>query len=193
MVPSETASRWEQPPAWNGKAETWDDWEREVALWTDSFDTKHAPTLGPRLVRSLSHLPQVHDVGLSFPRVELVKNTVETLLTALRNPGLVRRMPTDVAATSMRRKVVSVGFAACGIRVNKRYSELGKALKHLDVTLGAGKLFHAGIRAILLLENSGLNGSEASAGLATQENSHEYDRFTNGLEQWPNSSCGVYC
>ena len=39
MDPSENASRLEQPPAWNGKADTWDDWERE-ALWTDSFDTK---------------------------------------------------------------------------------------------------------------------------------------------------------
>ena len=31
---------------WNGKAETWDDWEREVTFWTDSFDTRQAPTLG---------------------------------------------------------------------------------------------------------------------------------------------------
>ena len=62
-----------------------------MTLWTDSVDTRQAPTLGPRLVRSLSHLTQVYDVGLSVPRVDLVKNTgVETLPTALRHSGLVR-------------------------------------------------------------------------------------------------------
>ena len=60
---------------WNGNSGTWDDWERQVTLWTDSADTRQAPTLGQRLVRSLSYLPQVHAVGLSVPRVELVKNT----------------------------------------------------------------------------------------------------------------------
>ena len=60
---------------WNGKSGTWDDWEREVTLWTDSADTRQAPTVGQRLVRSLSYLPQVYTVDLSVPRVELVKNT----------------------------------------------------------------------------------------------------------------------
>ena len=72
MGPCEPASLWEQPPVWNGEAETWDDWEREETLLTLSI---RAPTPGPRLVRSLSHLPQVCDVRLSVPRVELVKNT----------------------------------------------------------------------------------------------------------------------
>ena len=36
-------------------------------------------------------------------------------------------------------------------------------------------------------ESSGLNGSEVSAILATQENSYEYGRVMSGLEkQWPN-------
>ena len=99
MDPAEPASRWEKAQAWNGKAETRDDWEREVALWTGSFDAQQAPTLGPRLFRSLSHLPQVYGVGLSVQRAELVKNTrVGTLLTALRHSGLVRKVPTDIAA-----------------------------------------------------------------------------------------------
>ena len=55
--------------------DTGDDREREVTLWTDSFDPRQALTLGPRLVRGLSRLPQVYDVGLSVPGVELVRNT----------------------------------------------------------------------------------------------------------------------
>ena len=113
--------------AWTGKAGS--------VRWTASFDTKQAPTLGPRLVRSLSHLPQVYVVGLSIPRVELVNNTgVETRLTALRQSGLVRKVPTDIAAKlwemlglSMRRKLGSEGFAANGIRLNKRCWELDQA------------------------------------------------------------------
>ena len=69
------------------------------------------------LVTSLGHLPHTYDVGLSVPRVELVKNTgVGTLLTALRRSGLARKVPTDIAAKlremlepSMRRKVGSEG------------------------------------------------------------------------------------
>ena len=91
-----------------------------------------------------------YDVGLSVPGVELLKNTgVETLLSALRHSGLVRKAPTDIAAKlremlgpSTRRKAGSEGFAACGIRLNKCYRELGQALKRLDTTLDAGKLFH---------------------------------------------------
>ena len=84
---------------WNGKAETWDDWDCEVKFWTDSFDTIQAPTLGPRMVRRLSHLPHVYHVGLSVPRVELVKKTgVDTLPTALRHSGFVRTLPSDIAA-----------------------------------------------------------------------------------------------
>ena len=144
----------------------------------DSFDVKQASTLGPRLVRSLSHLPQAYEVGLSVPRVPLVKNTgVETLLTALCHSGLVRKVPTDIAAKllgpSMKRKIGSEGFAADGIRFNKCYREMGQALKRLDKTLDTGKLFHPVIRGILLLENSGLNGSEVSTVLATQENSYD--------------------
>ena len=183
MDHSETTSRWEQPPVWNGTAKTWE------TFWTNSFDTKQALTLGPRPVRSRGHLPQVHEVGLSVPRVELVKNTsVETLLTALRHSGLVRKVPTDIAAKlremlgpSMRRKIGSEAFAACGIRFGKCFRELGQALKRLDHTLDAGKLFHPVMRGILLLANSGLNGSEVSAVLATQENSNDYDRAMSGL------------
>ena len=150
---------------------------REVALWTDSFDTKQAPTLGPLLVRCLSHLPPVHDVGLSVPRVEFVKNTgVETLLTGLGHAGLARKVPTDVAAKlwdmlgpSVRRKAGSEGFAAYGIRLTKCRRELGQALKRLDITLDASKIFHPGIRGIQLLEKNGLVRSEVSAFLATQE------------------------
>ena len=76
----------------------------------------------------------------------------------------------------MRRKAASEGFAGYEIRFNMYYRELGQALKRLDITQDAGKLFHPVIRGILLLENSGLNGSEVSAVLATQENSYEYDR-----------------
>ena len=96
----ETISRWEQPPVWNGKAETWGDWEREVTLWTDSFDSKKRRRSDwSELVRSLSHLHQAYEVGLSVPRAELVKNTgVETLLTALRHSGLARKVSMDIAA-----------------------------------------------------------------------------------------------
>ena len=53
--------------------------------------------------------------------------------------------------------------------------------------MDAGRLFHTAIRGNLLLENSGLNGSEVSAILATQVNSYEFERITSGLEeQWPN-------
>ena len=65
--------------------------------------------------------------------------------------------------------------------------ELGQALKRLENSLDAGKLYHPVIRGILLLENSGLNGSEVSAILATQQSSYDYDRVKKGLEeQWPN-------
>ena len=88
-------------------------WMRSGSLWMDpsepgsihqygtgrSVQIRQAPTLGPRMIRSLSHLPQVNDVGFSVPRVELAKNTgVETLLAALRRSGLVRKVPTAVAA-----------------------------------------------------------------------------------------------
>ena len=64
---------------------------------------------------------------------------------------------------------------------------LGQVLKRLDNTLDAGKLFHPVIRGLLLLGNSGFNRSEVSAVLATQENSYEYDRVIDGLEEeWPN-------
>ena len=104
-------------------------------LWTDSFEPRQAPTLGPRLVRSLCH--QVYDVGLSVPRVELVKNTgVQTQHTALRHSGLVRKVPTDVVAKvrevltpSTRRQISSEGLAVCCIRLKKCYRELGQALK----------------------------------------------------------------
>ena len=102
-----------------------------MALWTDSFDPKQAPTLGPRLVRSVSHLPQVYDVRLSVSRVELVKkNRAETLLAALRHSGLARKVPTDIAAKmremlgpSMRRRAGSNGFVACRTRFHKCYKE----------------------------------------------------------------------
>ena len=143
MDPSEPASRWEQPPAWNGKAETWDDGEREMALWTDSFNTRRQH-LGPRQVISLSHLRQVYEVGLSVQRVELVKNTgVETLVPALRHSGLVRKVPTDISAKlqelvglSMRRKAGSEGFAACGIRFNKYFLGVGSCTEALGQNTG---------------------------------------------------------
>ena len=73
------------------KADTWDDREREVTLWTDSFDPRQALTLGPRLVRGLSRRPQVYDVGLSVPGVEPREEH-------WRRSGLGRKVPTDIAA-----------------------------------------------------------------------------------------------
>ena len=83
----------------------------------------------------------------------------------------------------MKRKIRSKGFAACGIRFNKCYRELGQALKRLDGTKDGGKLFHPVITGIHLLENNGLNGSEVSAVLATQENNCDHDRVMTGLEE----------
>ena len=76
----------------------------------------------------------------------------------------------------MRRKASSEGFAADGTPFNNRHRELGQALKRLDNTLDAGKLFHPVMREILLLESIGLNASEVSAVLATQKDSYNYDR-----------------
>ena len=49
MDPSEPHLAGELPPVWNGRAETWDDSDREVTLWTDSFDPRQALALGRRL------------------------------------------------------------------------------------------------------------------------------------------------
>ena len=57
----------------------------------------------------------------------------------------------------------------------------------LDNTLDASKLFHPGDHGILLLGYSGLNGSDVSAVLTTQENSYDNDRVMSGLEEhWLN-------
>ena len=195
MEPAEPTSRWEQPPVWNGKAESWDDWERKVQLSTDFFDVKQAPALGPRLVRNLSHLPQAYVVGLSVPRMYLGEDTgVATLLAELWVSGLVRKVPTDIEAKlrsmpgqSMRWRTGSEGFMACSVRCNKCYRELGQALKRLANSLDASKLFHHTISGILLVDHSGLNGSDVGAVLTAQQNSYDYDRVMNGLEeQWPN-------
>ena len=165
-------------------ADTRDDWEREVALWTDSFDTKQATTLGGQ--KSQSSSTSVRRWPLSSKG-----GAREEYWCGDSASGLVRRVPTRIAAkllemlvSSMRRKAGSESFAAYGIRFNKCYRELGQLLKRLDITLDAGKLFHPVIRGILLLENNGLNGSEVSAVLATQENSYGYEAVMSG---WRNS------
>ena len=106
------------------------------------------------------------------------------------NLGVARKVPTDIAAkaagnvgTGFRGgKACSKGFEAYGIRFNRCYRELGQTLKRLDK--------HTGRRQALppreqrnpsALENSGLNGSEVGAVLATQENSYDYVRVLGGL------------
>ena len=107
--PREPASLWEKPPVWNGKAETWNDWEREETLWTLSIQ---APTLGPRLVRTLHHLPSVCDVG---PLASKGGAREEHWCRY----GFARKVPPDIATKlrempgpSMMRKAGSEGFAA---------------------------------------------------------------------------------
>ena len=86
---TEPVSRWEHRPVWNGKAETWDDRDREVTLRTDSFDPRQAPTLGPRLVRGLRRFPQVYDRLLGSGGAAREEHW--------RRSGLVRKVRSETA------------------------------------------------------------------------------------------------
>ena len=160
---------------------------------------KHG-TIGRREVTLLDRFPAIqdrrrhldHDWSKFSAIFQKVRRRPLGSKGGAREETPVRMVPTDIAAKlremlgpSMRRKASSEGFAVYGIRLNKRYREPGQALKRLDNTLGASKLFHPVIRGILLLENSGLDASEASAVLATQENSYDYACAMSGLEEWP--------
>ena len=188
--PSETATRWEQPPTWNEKAETWDDWGREVTLWTDSFGPRQAPTLGPRLVRKLSHLPQVlKSASLGSKGGALEKNPgMESLLTALRHSGLARKVDRHRSETAgnvgteHEAKDRVRQFRCIWNPTQQVQQGAGSGAEALDASaLDASKPCRP-----VLLENTGLNGSEVCAVLATPENSYDYDRVMSGREElWP--------
>ena len=145
MDHSETISRWKQSPVWNGKAETWDDWGREVTLRTDSFDAKQAS----RLVRSVSHLPSVRSRTLSSTGGTREEHR-RTLLTALRHlwPCV------ECADGHMRRKIGSEGFVANGIRLIKHIGRQ-QALSSRDTRgLKTVRRFHEPLHALVTLPAS---------------------------------------
>ena len=187
-------SHWSDPPKWDNKPETWEKWTGRIYLWADSIDDRQKSTLASRLVRSLEDHPSLYEIARQVPRDTLIdpKDGLAAVLTAIKDSGLVRRVPADVAAKlrellgpSMRRKPAE-GMVALGIRFQKLYGELGEAVKLVDDAVVPKKLFHPVIQGVLLLEYSGLNPSEVSAVLGPQGNKYDWDSVLTGLtEQWP--------
>ena len=84
--------------------------------------------------------------------------------------ALARKVPTDIAAKTAGNDGIEHeakgrfrGFRGTWNSIQQVCWEFGQALKRLDITLDASKLFHPVIRGILVLGTSGLNGSEVRA------------------------------
>ena len=157
---------------------TWDDWEREVELWTDSFryttGAKHVD-LDRSEVSVISTSVRRRPLGSKggVREEHWCGNSAHRVATPLFLCGSCRPASREMVGTGHDAKGRFRGFRAIWNSIQQVLQGVRSGTESASAPhwMDTGKFSHPVIRRSLLIENSGLEGPEVSAILASQENS----------------------